>query len=168
MGILHQAVIQPGCCRIAKENKRNPEMMNNRLILMALLLVGTVSAMAQKQQQKEISDEERTKMFVNNLAKKIDLNKDQKDSVTIVYNRFIDDLMKYRAGNDAKVISYLIKTRDEQVKNILRDDKKYDQYLLYMENLKKQRGQQQPPPQQQQPQGGQHNPIGGGPGQQNQ
>jgi hypothetical protein len=141
--------------------------MKSRIILMALLLVGAVSSMAQKQPQKEISDEERTKMFVNNLAKKIDLNQVQKDSVTIVYNRFIDDLMKYRAGNNPKVISYLVKTRDEQVKNILRDDKKYDQYLLYMESLKKQREQQQAPPQQQQ-QGGQHNPMGGGPGQQNQ
>jgi hypothetical protein len=137
--------------------------MRERVTLITLLLFCAFGAMAQSDRQKEISDEERTKMFVNNLAKKIDLNKNQKDSVTTVYNRFIDDLMKYRAGNNAKVISYLIKTRDEQVKNILRDDKKYDQYLLYMESLKKQRESQPPPPQQQQ-QGGQQNPMGTGPG----
>jgi hypothetical protein len=143
--------------------------MKIRIIFIALLMVGTLGSMAQKQQQKEISDEERTKMFVNNLAKKIDMNKDQKDSVTIVYNRFIDDLMKYRAENDAKLTSYLIKTRDEQVRNILRDDKKYDQYLLYLENLKKQYGQPQQSPQKGQGQGhgqgqGQHNQMGRGQG----
>lgn len=138
--------------------------MKTKIALIAMLCFIPIISFSQEERQKEISDDDRTKMFVNNLAKKIDLNKDQKDSVTIVYTRFIDDLMKYRAGNNAKVISYLIKSRDEQVKNILHDDKKYDRYLLYMESLKKQREPQQPPADQQQRQGGQHNPMGTGQG----
>jgi len=137
--------------------------MKTKIALIVLLIISAISSMAQEERPREISDDERTKMFIDKLAKKIELSNDQKDSVTKVYTEFIDNLMKYRAGNNPKVITYLMKSRDDKVKNILRDDKKYDQYLLFLEEIKKQREPQQRPPEQKH-HGGHHNPMGTGQG----
>ncbi|MEI7663814.1 MAG: hypothetical protein WCK34_16525, partial [Bacteroidota bacterium] len=93
----------------------------------------------------------------------VTMTKGQKDSITTVYVQFMDDIQKYHAENNAKVITFMMKSRDEKIKIILHDDKKYDQYLLFMEDIKKQREPSQTPPEQQQ-RGGQHNPMGNGRG----
>jgi hypothetical protein len=77
----------------------------------------------------------------------------------------MDDIQKYRAENNAKVIMYMMKSRDDKIKVLLHDDLKYEQYLLFLEDIQKQRDPQQRPPEQrqkggQQHMGGQENPMG--------
>jgi hypothetical protein len=119
--------------------------------------------MAQGEQKKEITIEDRSKMFVSRLALKMVLTKTQKDSITMIYTQFMEDIQKYHAENNAKVITYMMKSRDDKIKVLLHDDTKYDQYLLFMEDIKKQREPSQKPPEPQQ-KGGQHNPMGNGRG----
>ena len=118
--------------------------------------------MSQEKQQQEPTAEELSKMLVSRLAQKVELTKIQKDSLTIIYVQFIDDVKKYRAENNAKVFTYMMNSRDDKIKKLLRDDQKYEKYLIFLEDMKK-----QPPPQQQRPpnqqqMGGQQNPMGPG------
>lgn len=131
-----------------------------------IMLVGLTS-MAQGEPQKEITSLDRAKMFVSRLAQKVELTKNQKDSITLIYTQYMDDIQKYRAENNAKVIMYMMKSRDEKIKLLLHDDLKYEQYLLFLEDIQKQRDPQQRPPEQkqkggQQHMGGQQNPMGNG------
>ena len=131
-----------------------------------IMLVGLIS-MAQGEPQKEITSLDRAKMFVSRLAQKVELTKNQKDSITLIYTQYMDDIQKYRAENNAKVIMYMMKSRDDKIKVLLHDDLKYEQYLLFLEDIQKQRDPQQRPPEQkqkggQQHMGGQQNPMGNG------
>jgi hypothetical protein len=132
--------------------------MKKQVAFIAMFILFLFGSTAQENQQKEISSEDRAKMFVNRLAQKIVLTKTQKDSVVMIYTQFMDDIQKYRAENNAKVITFMMKSRDEKIKKLLHDDSKFDKYLLFMEDIKKQR-ETQPRPTEQQPTGGQHNGI---------
>jgi hypothetical protein len=132
--------------------------MKRQFTFIVVLILFSTGSIAQENQQKEISSGDRAKMFVNRLAQKIMLTKNQKDSITMIYTQFMDDIQKYRAENNAKVITFMMKTRDEKIKNLLHDDSKFDKYLLFMEDIKKQRETQPRPPEQQHT-GGQHNGI---------
>jgi hypothetical protein len=136
--------------------------MKINITLITLLLFCSCVVVAQQNQQKEISAEEQMKMFASRLAQKIVLTKSQKDSVALIYLQYMDDIQKYRAENNGKVLSFLMTSREEKIKKLLRDDKKYDQYLLFLEDMKKQRESQQGQGNQQQ--GGQHNSMGNGRG----
>jgi hypothetical protein len=132
--------------------------MKTKIFIFILFLLGSIGTMAQSGQQKEVTTEEITRMLVNRLGQKVELTKNQKDSITVAYTQFMDEIQKYRAENNAKVLTFLTKSRDDKVKNILHDDQKYDKYLLFLADVNKQRPPQQgnPPPQQQQGQGQQH------------
>ncbi len=124
-----------------------------------------LTSMAQGEPQKEITSLDRAKMFVSRLAQKVELTKNQKDSITLIYTQYMDEIQKYRAENNAKVIMYMMKSRDDKVKILLHDDLKYEKYLLFLEDIQKQREPQQRPPEQQQKggqqhMGGQENPMG--------
>ncbi len=137
--------------------------MNRLIALIAFLIFCSGQTMAQQNQQKEIPVEEQMKMFVVSMAKKIEMTQNQKDSMTMAYIGFIDDVQKYRADNNAKVLTFLMNSREEKIKKIFHDEKKYEKYLLFLEDMKKQRDiQQMPPPQQQHR--GQQNPMGNGSG----
>ncbi len=135
--------------------------MKKQIILFALFFFYALGAMAQQNRPKEVSVEEQMKIFVDRLAKKIDLTKGQKDSIVLTYIQFIDDVQKYRADNNAKVLTFLMKTREDKIKNLLRDEKKYEQYLLFLEEMKTQNQQQQGQPEQQH-NPGQQNRMGNG------
>ena len=135
--------------------------MRRQILLTALLFFYALGAIAQQNQPKEVSVEEQMKLFSDRLAKKIELTKGQKDSLVLAYTQFMDDVQKYRADNNAKVLTFLMKTREDKIKNLLRDEKKYDQYLLFLEDMKTQRQQQQGPPEQQH-NPGQQNRMGNG------
>jgi len=135
--------------------------MKKKVSLIALLLLCSFGSIAQQGKPREISVEEQMKMFVNRLSQKVVLTKTQKDSVALIYTQYIDDIQKYRADNNGKVLTFLMKTREDKIKNLLHDDKKYDQYLLFLEDMKKQREPQQG--QEEGPQGpGQENRMGNG------
>jgi hypothetical protein len=137
--------------------------MKRLFFIPALFVLFSVGSMGQGEQKKEITIEDRSKMFVSRLAQKVVLTKNQKDSITMIYTQFMEDIQKYHAENNAKVITYLMKSRDDKIKTLLHDDTKYDQYLLFMEDIKKQREPSQKPPEPQQ-NGGQRNPMGNGRG----
>ncbi|MFA5727556.1 MAG: hypothetical protein WC886_07945 [Saccharofermentanaceae bacterium] len=102
----------------------------------------------QRQPQKEVTTAERAKSFIDRIAPKMDLTKGQKDSLTTIFTQFIDDVEKYRAENNGKVIIYMQKIRDDKVKALLRNETKYNKYLDIMDDIKNQRNPQQNPEQQ--------------------
>jgi len=133
------------------------------ILFIAFILIGCSGSMAQepsKSTPPPISHEEGTKILVDHISPKLNLTKGQKDSLAIIYLRFMDDVQKYHAENNEKVFAYMLKARDERVKNLLRDSIKYDKYLLILEDIKK-----QPLPvndsRQSHPQDGGHNRRGG-------
>ena len=116
--------------------------MKKNILFFAFLLVCLLDAMAQDVPQTPISPEDRTKMFVEHISPKLNLTKGQKDTLAIIFVQFMDDIQKYPAENSAKVITFMMKTRDEKVKNLLRDTVKYNKYILLLEDIKKQRDSQ--------------------------
>ena len=100
------------------------------------------------------------------------MTKGQKDSVSTAFMQLLDDVQKYNAMNNPKILELLIHNRDEKVKKILHDDQKFDQFLLIMADMRKEMQEnqgQQRYQQQQQRQGGQRGgmpamPGGGMPG----
>ncbi|MCX6269463.1 MAG: hypothetical protein NTW16_19275 [Bacteroidetes bacterium] len=119
-------------------------------ILFMVLIMGCFSALtAQESAPKVATTEDRAKNFVAHMAPKLNLNKTQKDSLTTIYIQYIDDLEKYHAGNNAKVITYMMKIRDDKVKNLLHDDQKFEKYLRFLEDIKNQREPSTPTPMQQ-------------------
>jgi hypothetical protein len=107
------------------------------------LLIGAAMACcfglsAQDAGQHTMTPEESTRMFVDHVAPKLNLTKGQKDSLTTIFMQYMDDIQKYHAENNAKVITFMMKARDEKVKNLLRDSLKFDKYLIVMEDIKKQ------------------------------
>ena len=137
--------------------------MKKIILFFAIFLTGIFTSPAQEPAKEEMSVADRSKMFVDRITPKLNLTKGQKDSLTIIFAQFMDDIQKYHAENNAKVITFMMKTRDEKVKILLRDTLKFDKYLIVMEDIKKQR-EPQPPTMQHNPQGGQHHNMGGGPG----
>ncbi len=136
--------------------------MKRKWFLFLLLLVTCLGSKAQQSSKKEVTPEERTKETVDYLGKKIQMTKGQKDSLSTAFLQFIDDIQKYNAQGNPQVMDVLTKSRDDKVKKILHDDKKYDLYLTYLADLKKQREENPAQPRHQQQPGGQHNHMGGG------
>ena len=117
----------------------------------------------QQQQAKpgEVTSAERAKSFIDHIAPKLTMTKGQKDSLTIIFTQFIDDVAKYRAENNGKVISYMEKVRDDKVKKMFHDDVKFEKYMSVMDDIKNKRGV--PPKPQQTPQeGASPNPMDNG------
>ena len=91
------------------------------------------------------------------------MTKGQKDSLNTAFLQFIDDIQKYNAQGNPQVMDLLSKSRDEKIKKVLHNDQKYDMYLTFLADLKKQREENQGQQRHQQHQpGGQHNGMGGG------
>ena len=134
--------------------------MKKNILFFAFLLVCFLAANAQEAPQTAMSPEDRTKMFVDHIAPKLNLTKGQKDTLAIIFIQFMDDIQKYHAENNVKVITFMMKNRDEKVKNLLRDTVKYSKYLLVLEDIKKQRESQRGSMQQGQP-GGHRNKMEG-------
>jgi hypothetical protein len=137
--------------------------MKKHFLFALIFVVSSFCSMAQEQEHKNFSPGELSKIVVDQIEQKIKPSKNQKDSLNIIFMQFADDLQKYRAQENAKVFNYLVKTRDDKVKILLRDDAKYEKYLLFLEEMKKKQDLPQNPPQQQH-HGGQYNPMGGGQG----
>ena len=136
--------------------------MKRKLFLFLLLFSSGVAVIAQESGKKELTPEERSKETVDYLAKKIAMTKGQKDSLNTAFLQFIDDIQKYNAQGNQQLMDLLSKSRDDKIKKILHDDQKYDMYLTYLADLKKQREQNQGQQRQQHQQGGQHSHMGGG------
>ena len=136
--------------------------MKQKLLLFLLLFVACIGSKAQEGSKKEVTPEERSREIVDHLAKKISMTKGQKDSVNTVFLQFMDDIQKYNAQGNQKLIDLLSKSRDDKVKKILHDDQKFDQYLAVMADLNKQREENPGQQRHQHQQGGQHNHMGGG------
>ena len=140
--------------------------MNKNLLLFLLLFAVCITGEAQSNSKKEVAPAERAREIVDRLAKKIPMTKGQKDSVAGAFVQLLDDVQKYNAEGNEKIMDLLVKSRDEKIKKILHDDQKFDQYLLMMsemlkemqENLNRQRQQQQ------RQQGGQKSGMPGMPG----
>lgn len=135
--------------------------MKSHLLALIFLMAALSGLHAQKPQADDMTNAQRAKSFIDRIAPKIEITKSQKDSLITIFAQFMDDVEKYRAGNNAKIISYLMKARDEKVKTLLHSDAKYDKYLLTMADIQKQREPQQSPAQQP-PQGGGQHQMGGG------
>jgi hypothetical protein len=135
--------------------------MNTRTLLLFLLIIllsaGNLIAQRPQSQQpqkppaQELTTAERAKGFIDRVAPKMDITKEQKDSLTIIFKQFIEDVEKYKAENNAKVIGYMEKIRDDKVKALLRDDTKYNKYLDLMDDIKRQRGSRPAPTQREEP-----------------
>lgn len=133
-------------------------------LLIALMFIG-VNLCAQRQNTEEVTNVQRAKNFSEWIAKKIEMTKGQKDTLATIFTQFMDDMEKYRAGNNPQVTNYLTKSRDDKVKLLLRNDAKFDQYLLVMAEIQKQRPMQNDPSGQPKGQGmGQGRGQGGGQG----
>jgi len=137
--------------------------MKRKFSLFLLMTALCISVAAQQSSKKEVPPEDRVKEIVDRIAKKVTMTKGQKDSVTLAFLQFIDDIQKYNAQGNEKLLDLLSKSRDDKVKKILREDQKFDNYLAVLADIKKQveenQGQQYRQPHQQ---GGQHNHMGGG------
>lgn len=117
--------------------------MRSFFLILLLLLSGFLPVFSQKQQSDEITNSQRARNFIDRIAPKLEITKSQKDSLANIFTQYMDDIEKYRAGNNAKIISYLMKARDEKVKNLLKTDAKYDKYLLVMSDIQKQQAPSQ-------------------------
>jgi hypothetical protein len=136
--------------------------MKLKILLFLFLITGYATAIAQKPKTDEITNKQKARSFIDRIAPKIEVTKAQKDSLVLIFTQFMDDVEKYRAGNNATIITYLMKARDEKVKSLLRDEAKFDKYLLTMADIQKPREPQQSPSQQPGNGGGQQQHMGGG------
>ena len=103
--------------------------MKKNVLLILLLFICSFGSIAQESTPPAMSSDDRTKMFVERITPKLNLTKGQKDSLALIFIQFMDDIQKYHAENNAKVITFMMKTRDEKVKNLLRDTIKYDKQI---------------------------------------
>jgi hypothetical protein len=137
--------------------------MKKYFLTVIISLVCANFSMAQEEQHEKPSPGDQSKVLVDQVARKINLNKTQKDSLNLIFQQFTDDIQKYRAQENDKVFNYLVKSREDKIKILLKEEGKYEKYLLVMEELRKKQESPQSHPPQQHP-GGQHNPMGGGQG----
>ncbi|MEI7661006.1 MAG: hypothetical protein WCK34_02350 [Bacteroidota bacterium] len=113
--------------------------MKKHIFFIALLFICSSAVLAQEPaEEKTISREEGTKVLVDHIAPKLNLNKVKKDSLSIIFSQFMDDIQKYHAENNPKVFSFMVKKRDDNVMNLLKDTLKFSKYLLILEEIKKQ------------------------------
>jgi hypothetical protein len=119
--------------------------MKRIFLLIAVAMTCCCGLPAQDPGQHTMTPEESTRMFVDRMSPKLNLTKGQKDSLTTIFMQYMDDIQKYHAENNAKVITFMMKARDEKVKSLLRDSLKFDKYLIVMEDIKKQASQRQSP-----------------------
>ena len=139
-------------------------IMKKNILILIFFLAGFMRSFAQEPTQSAPpvqTPEERMKMFVDHISPKLNLTKGQKDSLTRIYVAYMDDLQKYHAENNAKVITFMMKNRDEKVKSLLRDSVKYNKYLIILEDIKKLAEPRNGPMEEPRHQGGQHNKMGG-------
>lgn len=138
--------------------------MGKYVLIVACLVISALAATAQEPAQpiqRTITPEEGTKILVDHISPKLNLTKGQKDTLSIIFLQFMDDVQKYHAETNVKVFAYMVKTRDDRVKTLLRDTVKFSKYLLVLEDVKKQplpQNDSKSPHQQ----GGMHNRTGGG------
>lgn len=111
------------------------------LTVFAIFLI-SAPLYAQRQNTEEVTNAQRGKNFSEWIAKKIEMTKGQKDSLATIFTQFMDDMEKYRAGNNPQITAYLTKIRDDTVKSLFRNDASFDQYLLVMADIQKQRPMQ--------------------------
>jgi hypothetical protein len=137
--------------------------MKKTILFFVVLVTCCLGSKGQEPAKEAPSSEEISKAFVGRISPKLNLTKGQKDTLTLIFLQYMDDIQKYHAETNAKVITFMMKTRDDKVKVLLRDSLKYDKYLMVMEDIKKQR-EPPPPSMQNQGQGGQRHSTGGGMG----
>lgn len=136
------------------QSPENVYYMKNRLLFLVVISFFVFSLPAQSQQpqkqmrqqqvpMEEMSSADRSKLFVDRIAPKLDLTKVQKDSLIFIFTVFIDDVQKYKAENTPQIVGYMQKIRDDKVKMLLRDEKKYEKYLQVLDDMKNQQGIQQ-------------------------
>jgi hypothetical protein len=153
------------------DNDHNPEsdtfacqlpVMNKHLLFASLFLMFFLNSAAQNEQTGNIPTADQMKIFSDLVSQKLKPSKNQKDSLMLVFRQFTDDILKYKARENDKIYNYLVKTRDDKVKNILHDDTRFEKYLLMMEDMKKNMDSPQNPAHRQKHES-QPNPMGGGP-----
>ena len=141
--------------------------MKKSILYIVLFLIVSVGLKAQEPARQEmppqqpVSPEAQMKMFVDRISPKLNLTKNQKDSLAMIFLKFMDDLQKYHAENNEKVVAFMTKNRDDKVKNLLRDSTKYFKYTIILTEISKQT-ESQPNSIQPLRHGGQHNNMGGG------
>ena len=113
-------------------------------ILLPLFFMACIYSLFGQEEKKAPTMEESVREYISRVAPKMKLTKSQTDSMTMIYLEYMDNLNKYHAEGNAKVISYMMKTREEKVKNLLRDSVKYEKYLMVVADLTR-RPSQQPP-----------------------
>ncbi|MCX6283552.1 MAG: hypothetical protein NTW31_04865 [Bacteroidetes bacterium] len=140
--------------------------MKRHLLLLLFLMITSLVGYPQEHSKKEVAPEERAREIVDHLAKKIPMTKGQKDSVASAFVQLLDDVQKYNAEGNQKIMDLLVKSRDEKIKKILHNDQKFDQYLLTMADMMKemQENQNRQMQQQQHQRGGQKTGMPGMPG----
>ena len=98
--------------------------MKKIIVCIALMMVCSVGTYAQEPAHQEmpaqqsLTPEQQMKMFVDRIAPKLSLSKSQKDSLSIIFLKFMDDIQKYHAENNEKVINFMTKSRDDKVKSL--------------------------------------------------
>jgi hypothetical protein len=138
--------------------------MKKHILILISFLACVISSFAQEPTQSAPpvqTPEERMKTFVDHISPKLNITKGQKDSLIRIYVGYMDDIQKYHAENNAKVITFMMKIRDDKVKSLLRDSVKYNKYLMILEDIKKQAEPRSGPMEEPRQQGGQHNKMGG-------
>ena len=135
--------------------------MKSYTLFFGIFIISSLCSLAQEERHQNISPGDRSKMLADQVALKINLTKSQKDSLNTIFMQFADDIQKYRAQENDKVFNFMVKSRDEKVKNLLHDENKYEKYLLILEDMKKRHESQQSSPEHQH-QGGQHDHTGTG------
>ena len=141
--------------------------MKKIILYIAMLLVYSMGAVAQEPSHQDSparqapTPQEQMKMFVDRISPKLSISKTQKDSLSIIFLKFMDDIQKYHAENNEKVISFMTKNRDDKVKNLLRDSTKFTRYLIILSEISKQ-AETQPNSMERQRHGGEQNPGMGG------
>lgn len=136
--------------------------MKRKLFFFLLLFATCLGSNAQDKSKKELTPEERSKETVDYLAKKISMTRGQKDSLNTAFLQFIDDIQKYNAQGNPQIMDFLNRSRDDKIKKILHDDRKFELYLIFLADLKKQREENQDQQRHQQQPGGQHSHTAGG------
>jgi hypothetical protein len=85
--------------------------------------------------------EQRAAKNVEMISGKIDLTPLQKDSLQKIFLEFYEDIKTYNARQDEKAMLLLEQTRDNQVKLLLADEKKFKIYEDHMKEMKERRKQ---------------------------
>jgi hypothetical protein len=108
------------------------------LFMMLLLSVSAVYAQDDAPREKT-TPEQRGHRMETALMKGIDVTATQKEALDKVFVTYATNMQTYRTEGDNKEMMQAISTkRDNSVKVILNDDSKYSQYIMALEEMKKQ------------------------------